>query len=146
MKLSRMYLVIHFVSLSSSRRCVAKERPILRVYLIPTLSRRMNGMIGRHSTMIRPLAGLLCEYSVILLAIFMLEIFSLRLSKPMMLTLTTTRRVQKSTPNCRMSSARPISAPEMLMDTHRPMPRMRNCIMIIFIAPCSLHRYSDAIP
>merc|ERR1719424_2691624 len=53
----------------------------------------------------------------------------------MMLTLTTTRRVQKSTPNCRMSSARPISAPEMLMDTHRPMPRMRNCIMIIFIAP-----------
>ena len=93
---------------------------------MPMLSTRMNGMMGMHSTIIRPLAGLLCAYPCNLLAIFIPEILSRRLSKPMMFTLTTIRRVQKSTPNCRMSSAKPISAPDMLIETHRPMPRVRN--------------------
>ena len=103
-------------------------------------------MSGIVSTMSIALAKLLWEYSPIFDAMRIDPIFVLMLSYPIMFTHTTIIIEQKRRANWSRSSAKPISAPEMLMLTHIPMPKMRNWIISIRTALPSLARYRHAKP
>mmetsp|Transcript_6791 Transcript_6791/g.27737 ORF Transcript_6791/g.27737 Transcript_6791/m.27737 type:complete len:203 (+) Transcript_6791:1259-1867(+) len=138
--------VKYWNSASLSRLALAKEKPKMRAWRMHALSNRNAGKMGSVSVMSIPFAKLDCEYSPSFCVMRIEPSFSRRLSYPIMFTHTTSIIEQNRSANCRMSSARPISAPEMEMETHMPMPKIRNCTMIMRTALPSRARYMHASP